>query len=458
MHDQGGRPPLADQESFASVAEYAPAMLWRGDAQGKCVYLNRAQRVFWGVPDDGVDAFTWASTLLAEDAALVYGPFSEGMEKRQPFQCEARYRRADGAIRILRTHAEPRFDENGVFTGMIGVNEDVTEERQAQAELAESEARLRALADNLPYGMVYQIVAAPDGNPRFSFVSSRCEELNGVKAEAAMADPTVLYNLIAPEHRAEFAEAEQRARETLSTFEIETQICRPDGEMRWVRMASSPRRLPNGEIVWDGLQVDIHDLKTAEERRRLQFNEMHHRIKNVLTIVHSIAVQTGRSAETVEAFNATFEARLRALSKSHDLLLNDATDTADLRAILEAELRPYADAGRSLNLNGGAVRLDARAAVGLAIVVHELATNAAKYGAYSAGGALDVSWTHDAGSVVLRWRESGGPPVTEPKRRGFGSSLVVRVSENDLGGAAVLRFPPTGLEAEIRFRPAGGAG
>src|SRR5262245_2717805 len=123
-------------------------MLWRGDEHGKCTYLNRAQRVFWGVPDDGIGSFTWSSTLLEEDAPKVFGPFSEGMATRKPFTCEARYRRFDGAIRILETHAEPRFDASGAFTGMVGVNVDVTDERRAQVELRESEARLRSLADN----------------------------------------------------------------------------------------------------------------------------------------------------------------------------------------------------------------------------------------------------------------------------------------------------------------------
>jgi len=111
-------------------------MLWRGDAEGRCIYLNKAQRDFWGVKAEDIGAFTWASTLLEEDAPLVYGPFSEGMAKRAPFTCEARYRRVDGAIRILKTHAEPRFDAAGVFTGMIGVNVDVTDERRAEAERA----------------------------------------------------------------------------------------------------------------------------------------------------------------------------------------------------------------------------------------------------------------------------------------------------------------------------------
>ncbi len=447
----------AADETFAAVAEYAPAMLWRGDAAGKCTYLNKAQRDFWGVPDDGIDTFTWSSTLLEEDAAKVFGPFSDGMTKRKPFQCVGRYRRADGAIRILETHAEPRFDANGIFSGMIGVNVDVTDQRRAQAELGESEARLRALADNLPYGMVYQIIREPSGARRFSFVSSRCKALNGVEASAAMDDPSLLYNQIVAEDLPAFAAAEEAAIAAMRSFEAEVRIRRPDGDVRWFKMSSAPRAMPDGYVVWDGVQVDIHDMKVAEERRGMLMKEMSHRIKNNLSTVLSIAAQTGRHAADYAAFNKSFQARLQAMAKSHDLLMKDERGTADLREILEAELLPYsADTalGRTLTLNGEAVRLSTRAAVGFGLVVHELATNAAKYGAYSGGGAIDVSWQANGGPISLQWRERGGPPAPAPAKAGFGSQLIDSILRGELGGGVETRFLPQGFEADLRFKTA----
>lgn len=443
----------AADESFANVAEHAPAMLWRGDENGKCIYLNKAQRTFWGVTD--ISLFTWASTLLEEDAPKVFGPFSEGMAQRKPFQCEARYRRADGEIRILETHAEPRFDPNGAFTGMIGVNVDVTDQRRAQIELSESEARLRALADNLPYGMIYQIVRDEKGARRFSFVSSRCKELNGVEAQAAIADPLLLHSQIHEEDREAFTAAEEAAFKAMKPFEADARVRKPDGEVRWYRIASAPRQLADGSIVWDGVQVDIHDMKVAEERRALLMKEMSHRIKNTLSTVLSIATQTGRHAADYAAFNRSFQARLVALSKSHDLLMKDARGTADLREILEAELLPYsADTalGRTLTLSGDPVRLSTRAAVGLGLVVHELATNAAKYGAYSGAGAIDVSWRCNGGPMLLQWRERGGPAVSVPTSSGFGSKLIDSVLRGELGGAVETRFAPQGFEADLHFQ------
>lgn len=315
--------------TFSSVAEDAPALLWRGDAEGRCVYLNRAQRRFWGVADDGVASFSWASTLLPEDAEAVFGPFNAGMANQVPFRCEGRYRRADGEIRILETVAQPRF-EDGVFVGMVGVNTDITEQRAAQAQLEASEARQRLLVD-----------------------------------------------------------------------------------------------------------------------------EMSHRVKNILATVLSIASLTGRSAASLEAFNESFGARIIALAKTHDLLTGRAWDFADLREVLETELGPYGGArGRKLILEGEPVRLDAAAAVNLALIIHELATNAAKYGAYSADGALEVRWTVEPGPrVVLDWIETGGPPVAAPGQAGFGSRLIKSLLRGELAGEFTADYRLTGLVARLRFRP-----
>ena len=111
---------------FVPIAEAMPAMLWIGDPHGKCVYLNKALRTFWGVEAGDVPRFTWATTLIEEDAPQLYEVVGRSMAAREGFTVEALYRRADGAIRILRTRAEPRFAPNGEFLGMVGVNEDVT--------------------------------------------------------------------------------------------------------------------------------------------------------------------------------------------------------------------------------------------------------------------------------------------------------------------------------------------
>jgi PAS domain S-box-containing protein len=114
--------------AFVPIAEAMPAMLWIGDTEGRCVYLNKALRVFWGVEAGDVPRFTWSSTLLEEDAPALFAEFQSAMAARRPFKVSARYRRADGAVRRLLTKAEPRFAPNGEFLGMVGVNIDVTDQ------------------------------------------------------------------------------------------------------------------------------------------------------------------------------------------------------------------------------------------------------------------------------------------------------------------------------------------
>ena len=113
---------------FVPVAEAMPAMVWLGDEDGRCVYLNKAQREFWGLQIADIPRFSWASMLLEEDAERLFAEFSVAMAARRPFTVTARYRRADGAIRTLQTKAEPRFAPNGEFLGMVGINTDITED------------------------------------------------------------------------------------------------------------------------------------------------------------------------------------------------------------------------------------------------------------------------------------------------------------------------------------------
>jgi two-component sensor histidine kinase len=203
---------------------------------------------------------------------------------------------------------------------------------------------------------------------------------------------------------------------------------------------------------------DITDRKEAEQRQKLLLDELNHRVKNTLATVQSLATQTLRGAGSPEQFRRTFEARIVALSKTHDLLTTRNWQGAELEEIVAEQLKPYAMDRTRLVLEGDAVALTPRAALVLSLVFHELATNAAKYGALSTtAGRLEVRWHTEPGQpgtaappdcVKLLWCETGGPPVTPPQRRGFGSRLIER-STSELDGAAQLEFDPAGLRYSI---------
>jgi two-component system, chemotaxis family, CheB/CheR fusion protein len=200
---------------------------------------------------------------------------------------------------------------------------------------------------------------------------------------------------------------------------------------------------------------DITERKRAGERERILIAELRHRVKNMLTIVQSLFVQTALYSPSVERLRDTFLGRLHALARTHDHLMRREWRGMDLRELVEHELAPYRRAPL-LDLNGPRVRLGERESTALTMTLHELATNAAKYGALSVPeGRVSVRWEMTDGEggrgVHLRWRERDGPPVRAPSGGGFGTSLIERSITYELGGKASLNFATAGLECDIRF-------
>jgi two-component sensor histidine kinase len=232
---------------------------------------------------------------------------------------------------------------------------------------------------------------------------------------------------------------------------------RPDGTRRTFTPFPTVLRNNQGEVMGAiNVLVDITDRKRADEEQKILIDELNHRVKNTLATVQSISLHTHRS--TPEAFVQRFEDRLVALSKAHDLLTRRRWTGVGLGELLEQELAPYGDADHSrIVMEGPELTLSARTGLALSMVLHELATNAFKYGALSAeGGQVKVVWALNAEGtksiLTLRWIESGGPSVEPPARRGFGRLLIERSITKDLGGKADLQFLPGGLQCSMCFQ------
>jgi two-component sensor histidine kinase len=213
--------------------------------------------------------------------------------------------------------------------------------------------------------------------------------------------------------------------------------------------------------LYAAAQREIEERRRAEEHQKLLINELNHRVKNTLATVQSIAAQTRRTAHDPRASYEAFIERLMALSRVHDVLTQERWERAALRAIVDGAIQPFDDgAGRRFRIAGPPVWIEPHVALALAMALHELATNAAKYGALStAEGAVALEWRlTDAGRVLeLNWREAGGPPVTPPARRGFGSRLLERGLASELNGKVVVEYRPEGLACAMRARLRGGA-
>lgn len=229
---------------------------------------------------------------------------------------------------------------------------------------------------------------------------------------------------------------------------------RKDGSTFWAALFICPVRDTEGEIVqYFASFVDLTRHKDAEAHLRMLIDELNHRVKNTLATVQSIVWQAMRTVPDREGLRGVIEPRLFALSRSHDLLTRENWEGAGLRDVLTEALGPFlAEDGPEdrIAVTGEDIRLAPKAALALGIAFNELATNAVKYGALStATGRIDVDWTHEPGSggnrLLLHWRETGGPPVTPPEQKGFGTRVLEQGLAGELGGTVEFDYRPGGV-------------
>ncbi len=253
---------------FRTMADTAPVLLWESGPDGRRTFVNKPWLEFTGRTPEQELGDGWAEGVHPEDAPHCREVYQTAFHARRPFQREYRLRRADGQYRRVFETGVPRFQPDGGFAGYIGSAIDITERKQAEEALRESEARHRQLADNLPAGFIYQIIQEPDGRVYFSYVSAGVEALLGVTPAEVVAGPTTLYDLVheddLPHLRASETEAFHRHRPFECRFRSRTRA----GGMRWLHCRSAPRRLPGGGTVWDGIAVDITERVRAEEALR----------------------------------------------------------------------------------------------------------------------------------------------------------------------------------------------
>jgi PAS domain S-box-containing protein len=244
----------------------------------------------------------------------------------------------------------------------------------------------------------------------------------------------------------------------IETYSVEKRYVTKLGESVWIFLTVSLVRKADGSPEYFVSVIeDIGARKAAEASQqryqsqlRLMINELNHRVKNTLATVQSMAAQTLRHDPDPASAYLTFEARLMGLAEVHEVLTRESWHGAALQEVAERALRPFGDAATAgqVRLRGPPVWLAPGAALALALVFHELATNAVKYGALSTDdGRVDLAWTYDTADDRLRltWAESGGPPVIPPTRTGFGTRLIQRGFAAELQGHAQMRYEPGGI-------------
>jgi PAS domain S-box-containing protein len=290
-------------------------------------------------------------------------------------------------------------------------------------------------------------IISKDLNSTISSWNQGAQRLFGYTAEEVVGKPVSI--LFPHDRQNEEAGILARIRRGERVEHYETVRRRKDGTLFDVSLTVSPLKDERGWIIGASkIARDISERKRAEAQRELLVAELSHRVKNTLATVISIQQQSFAKAASVEEAGASFAARIRALAQTHGRLAEGQWTGVVLETMFRDELAPYD--GADIRLTGPAVTLSPARAVTLGMAIHELATNAAKYGALSGKtGLVTIDWAVEDGELRIRWSERGGPAVTPPSRSGFGRVLLERALASDLDGDVTLDFAPEGLTCTI---------
>lgn len=391
----------------------------------------------------------WGATLLLVGGLVVGLAFLFGRTLTRPLAAATAAAGALGRGEPFTIRDSSIREINAVNDALRRARHDIDE---GSAALRDSEEQLRTAAEAAQFGAhEYDVVHnRTRRSPQFL-------KILGAGAADATATFESGLDFVHPDDRDAVRRDKQRIlQRAQDRYQLEYRICRRDGQVRWV--------MDRGQVIRDkagaaqrviGVVLDITDIKEAEQRQRLLFDELNHRVKNTLAIVQALALQTLQTRPQPDEFADAFSDRLGSLARAHSLLTEDSWRGASLQDIVASALSAFVDEDRSIDIGGDAVMVPAGATVTLSLMLHELATNAAKYGALSvAEGRLAVHWTAaetGAGTMVdLRWREDGGPPVSPPTNRSFGTRLLTS-SAKQLGAELELDYAAPGLRCRLRF-------
>jgi PAS domain S-box-containing protein len=332
---------------------------------------------------------------------------------------------------------------------MISIISNIRRRRMAEAALKESRARFHTLVETAP-----ALIFATDRQGRNSFVNERYQSYTGLSLQELCGDGWL--SVIHPEDRTGAHSESADAQLTRRPLERRLRIRRHDGEWRWFLSRTEPvvDASEKSPFAWLGISIDINDQVHTEERERLLAREVDHRAKNVLAVVQSL-VQLTQANNGVE-LKAAINGRIQALARSHSLLAASRWQAVELKRLVCEELAAFA---AQVSVSGPDVRLVPSEAQSLGLIIHELVTNAAKYGALSQQeGRLQVCWTcieqEGEQRVEVCWDECDGPAVKFPAKSGFGSTLIRTSVEKQLKGTLITEWRPEGLTCKLLFRAA----
>jgi PAS domain S-box-containing protein len=426
---------------FREVIEALPVAIYTTDAAGRLTFYNSAAAEMWGRrPELGDDWWCGSWKLYRLDGTPLPHdecPMAVALKTRQPVRgVEAIAERPDGTRVPFAPHPTPIFDNSGNMVGAVNMLLDLTDRRTSE----ESAQRLAAIVE-----FSDDAIVTKDLRGIITSWNRGAERLFGYSTEEVIGKSITI--LIPTAQVSEEASILERLKRGEHIEHYETIRRRKDGSAIDISLTISPVYNSLGQVVGASkIARDITERRRAQQQQKLLLAEIMHRVKNTLATVQAIAMQTMRGAPSDEL--SAFTARLHTLGRAHDLLTSDKWDRTSLRSVVNSALEPFQQ--QRFTVEGPEVWLNASKSLQLTLALHELATNAVKYGALSnQTGRIRIAWEVDPeGRVSLSWRESGGPPVTPPKDKGFGSILIERTFED-----AYFEYAPGGLACRMQVIP-----
>jgi PAS domain S-box-containing protein len=442
----------AEEQAFelpAQLFEQLPFAVYVCDRDGLIRRDNRRAAELWGrspkLGDPG-ERFCGSYRMFRPDGSLLLH-----------HQCPmADVLRTGVSVREQEVHIERPNDSRGIalvnieavkdggnIVGAVNCFQDVTERKLAE----DAALRLAAIVDSSDDAIV-----GKDLDGIITSWNSGAERIFGYAAEEIIGRPITV--LIPPDYQKEEEAIIERIRRGQRVEHFETVRLRKHGSLIDVSMTISPVKNSQGKIVGASkIARDITDRKRSDAQIVNLAHEAEHRTKNILATVQA-AVRLSHST-TSDDLKRVIEGRINALAKVHTLFVESHWTGAQLHSLVTQELLPYRDGRERVRINGPTVMLEPNTAQAIAISLHELATNAAKYGSLSAAdGDVEIAWSHTAGGELsLCWSESGGPTIAPPTRRGCGTRIIENIIGGQLAGKVRFDWRATGLTCEIALLP-----
>lgn len=450
LADDPAQDLLRSRFEAALLALHGVAYDWRPESDTVERIGSLSQMLGEDELEEGTAAW-WRARVHPDDLAQADAIMATAINTQAPTTAtEYRMRAADGSWCWVWDHALLMYREDGSLDRVLGCSLKIDERKRAELALEQSQTRL-----GLALGATRMAVWESDARTRQAFWSPELYVLLGLEPKCDPMSIESLSRFMHPDDQDRIhAQFEATVNDpTSSLYSDQGRAVRADGEEIFFETRGHIQRDHEGRAsIITGVFADVSEARRARQQVQLLIQALNHRAKNLLSVVQAIANQSAREEEVGESFPRRFSQRLSALAACHDLLVRSKRSPVQLEDLVRAQLAPFAaELGDRIKAIGPPLRLAPDAAQAISMALHELATNAGKYGALSnAAGHIKLSWGSDDAHVWLEWREQDGPAVSQPTRQGFGHRVMVDMIEMALGAEVSLAYPPDGLTWTLR--------